>query len=203
IPINQAAEIDKHGIGSYLHKDNSKNTVEQPALKVTFGTHANTAEQIDWFPTSTDKVMHTNTGIIGTMGTGKTQFTKSLISQLVSRSHENIGDEQLGILIFDYKGDYIKDDFVSKTNAKVLEPYHLPYNPLSLDATMLSKPMLPLHTANDLKETISNAFNLGNVQKQRLRDVIVEAYEDKGIQKADRDSWLLPAPTLADVCDIY
>jgi len=187
---------------------NSEDEIEdqinsQEGIKILFGANLNNSEPIIWEPNNTNKVMHTNTGIIGTMGTGKTQFTKSLISQLVSNSHKNIGEEELGILIFDYKGDYIKDDFVSKTKAKVLEPYHLPYNPLSLDATMLSKPMLPLHTANDLKETISNAFNLGNVQKQRLRDVIVEAYEEKGIQKADRDSWLLPAPTLADVCDIY
>ena len=147
--------------------------------------------------------MHTNTGIIGTMGTGKTQFTKSLITQLNANANKNIGDEKLGILIFDYKGDYIKEDFTTKTNATVLNPYQLPYNPLALDATESSKPMLPLHTANDLKETISNAFNLGNVQKQRLRDVIVEAYEDKGIQKANKDSWTRTPPTLGDVCDIY
>jgi DNA phosphorothioation-dependent restriction protein DptH len=179
----------------------AKNTGE--GIEILFGTDLNSSKPIIWEPNNTNKVMHTNTGIIGTMGTGKTQFTKSLISQFISNSVKNIGGEKLGVLIFDYKGDYIKQDFVTKTNAKVLEPYHLPYNPLSLDATEQSKPMLPLHTANDLKETISNAFNLGNVQKQRLRDVIVEAYEDKGILKANRDSWLTTPPTLGDVCDIY
>lgn len=182
-------------------KASLKNTEE--GIEIIFGTDLNSSRPVIWEPNNTNKVMHTNTGIIGTMGTGKTQFTKSLISQLITNSDKNLGEEQLGILIFDYKGDYIKEDFVSKTNAKVLEPYHLPYNPLSLDATEQSKPMLPLHTANDLKETISNAFNLGNVQKQRLRDVIVEAYEDKGILKANRDSWLRTPPTLGDVCDIY
>jgi DNA phosphorothioation-dependent restriction protein DptH len=147
--------------------------------------------------------MHTNTGIIGTMGTGKTQFTKSLISQLVTNQDKNIGPDKLGVLIFDYKGDYIKDDFVNATSAKVFNPFHLPYNPLALDATDQSKPMLPLHTANDIKETISNAFNLGNVQKQKLRDAIIEAYEAKGIHKSKRNSWKLPPPTIGDVCDIY
>lgn len=172
-------------------------------IEIEFGTDLNSGKTILWELNNTNKVMHTNTGIIGTMGTGKTQFTKSLITQLNANSNKNIGDEKLGILIFDYKGDYIKEDFVTKTNATVLNPYHLPYNPLALDATETSKPMLPLHTANDLKETISNAFNLGNVQKQRLRDVIVEAYEDKGIQKANKDSWTRTPPTLGDVCDIY
>lgn len=172
-------------------------------IEIEFGTNLNSSETVYWEPNNTNKVMHTNTGIIGTMGTGKTQFTKSLITQLNTNSDKNIGGEKLGILIFDYKGDYIKEDFVSATDATVLNPFHLPYNPLALDATEDSKPMLPLHTANDLKETISNAFNLGNVQKQRLRDVIIEAYEDKGIQKANKASWTRTPPTLGDVCDIY
>ncbi len=172
-------------------------------IEIVFGTNLNTGKAVLWEPTNTNKVMHTNTGIIGTMGTGKTQFTKSLITQLNDNAHHNIGSEKLGILIFDYKGDYIKDDFVAKTNARVLEPYHLPYNPLSLDATEHSKPMLPLHTANDIKETIASAFNLGNVQKQRLRDVIVEAYESRGINKGIRDTWSRTPPTLGDVCAIY
>lgn len=172
-------------------------------IEVVFGADLNTNKTVVWQPNDTNRVMHTNTGIIGTMGTGKTQFTKSLISQLISNADKNIGDEKLGILIFDYKGDYIKDDFVNATHARVLEPYHLPYNPLALDATDQSKPMLPLHTANDIKETIANAFNLGNVQKQKLRDVIVEAYESKGVFKGNRESWLQSAPTLGDVCDIY
>ena len=172
-------------------------------IKIEFGEDLNIFESVVWEPNNTDKVMHTNTGIIGTMGTGKTQFTKSLISQLYSQSDRNISTEKLGILIFDYKGDYIKDDFVANTNARVLILNNLPYNPLALDVTENSKAMLPLHTANDLKETIANAFNLGNVQKQRLRDVIVEAYESKGIYKGDRESWLKTPPTLGDVFDIY
>lgn len=182
----------------------SKSTINsEEGIEIEFGTNLNSSETVYWEPNNTNKVMHTNTGIIGTMGTGKTQFTKSLITQLNANSAKNIGNEKLGILIFDYKGDYIKEDFVSATNATVLNPFHLPYNPLALDATEDSKPMLPLHTANDLKETISNAFNLGNVQKQRLRDVIIEAYEDKGIQKANKESWTRIPPTLGDVCDIY
>jgi DNA phosphorothioation-dependent restriction protein DptH len=172
-------------------------------IEVLFGTNLKNHHKVIWEPNNTDKVMHTNTGIIGTMGTGKTQFTKSLIYQLIKNSNKNIGNDPFGILIFDYKGDYIKDDFVNATEAKVYNPFHLPYNPLALDATPKSKPMLPLHTANDIKETISNAFNLGNVQKQKLRDVIVEAYEVKGIYKDKRETWALPAPTIGDVCNIY
>tara|TARA_R110000868_G_scaffold161699_1_gene392468 strand:+ start:7841 stop:13036 length:5196 start_codon:yes stop_codon:yes gene_type:complete len=195
--------VDSIGYFKVAESEESLAQNSDEGIKIEFGANLNSSETIYWEPNNTNKVMHTNTGIIGTMGTGKTQFTKSLITQLNTNSNKNIGNEKLGILIFDYKGDYIKEDFVSATNATVLNPYHLPYNPLALDATEDSKPMLPLHTANDLKETISNAFNLGNVQKQKLRDVIIEAYEDKGIQKAIKASWTRTPPTLGDVCDIY
>jgi DNA phosphorothioation-dependent restriction protein DptH len=181
----------------------AEKTNRAEGIKVVFGTNLKNGQEVIWEPNNTDQVMHTNTGIIGTMGTGKTQFTKSLISQMIWNKDKNIGDEQLGMLIFDYKGDYVKDEFVKPTNAKVFDPHRLPYNPLALDATTKSKPMLPLHTANDIKETISNAFNLGNVQKQKLRDVIVGAYEMKGIRKDKRETWTLPAPTMQDVCNIY
>src|SRR5690606_21751238 len=43
----------------------------------------------------------------------------------------------------------------------------------------------------------------GNVQKQKLKDLMIEAYENKGITKSDRKTWFNLAPTIADVCDIY
>ncbi len=173
------------------------------ALKVLFGSDLNNGQEVNWYPTNTEKVMHTNTGIIGTMGTGKTQFTKSLITQLHSNSFLNVDSKKIGILIFDYKGDYIKDDFVNATGAKVYNLYHLPYNPLSLDVGENPKPMLPMHVANNIKETISNAFNLGNVQQQRLKSLITDAYSDKGIIKNNPDTWGKLAPTIQDICDAY
>ncbi|MDI5897659.1 DNA phosphorothioation-dependent restriction protein DptH [Flavobacterium yafengii] len=175
----------------------------EEGIEIVFGTDLNSSKPIVWEPNNTNKVMHTNTGIIGTMGTGKTQFTKSLITQLYANSDKNIGNEKLGILIFDYKGDYIKEDFVSKTNAKVLIPHRLPYNPLALDATESSRPMLPLHIANDIMGTIANSFSLGNVQKQKLNDVIVEAYESNGINKSAKETWNKTPPTIGTVCDLY
>ncbi|MCV4615444.1 hypothetical protein OFM04_36645, partial [Escherichia coli] len=52
-------------------------------LQVLFGHDATRQTPLFWEPTNTTKFMNTNTGIIGTMGTGKTQFTKSLVTQLM------------------------------------------------------------------------------------------------------------------------
>lgn len=189
---------DKHSID-----DNGDS--EDRNMEILFGVNQKNNKQVYWYPNDTDKVFHTNTGIIGTMGTGKTQFTKSMITQIYRESKYNVDGKDVGILIFDYKGDYnkSKNDFIEATNASVYELYHLPFNPLSVIKAKNSKPMLPLHTANSLKVTLAKAFGLGIKQETLLRDLIMEAYDRRGIIKNDSSTWDLPAPTLKDVYDIY
>lgn len=180
-------------------------TEKNRSMEVLFGTNQANNMPLTWYPNNTDKVLHTNTGIIGTMGTGKTQFTKSLITQMYREGKYNLEGKELGILIFDYKGDYNKSkkDFIESTNAKVYELYHLPYNPLALVNTANAKQLLPLHTASNLRETLTKGFGLGQVQSNFLLGLLMEAYENKGIRKADRSTWGLTPPTMKDVYDIY
>ena len=177
--------------------------IESRPIEILFGHNVNSKKPVKWHPSTTSKVLHTNTGIIGTMGTGKTQFTKSLVTQLVQESKHNVDGKPIGILIFDYKGDYIGEDFVKATNAKVFDLYHLPYNPLAIDVYENAMNLLPLHTASTIKETIARAYGLGKKQEQALRSVIMQAYEEKGIDKANKDTWSNPAPTISDVCEIF
>lgn len=183
--------------GSEMYKEKN--------MEILFGVNEKNNKKVYWCPNDTNELMHTNTGIIGTMGTGKTQFTKSMIAQIYRQSKYNVDEKDIGILIFDYKGDYneSKQDFIKETNANVYKLYQLPFNPLSIIKTVNSKPMLPLHTANGLKETLAKAFGLGIKQETLLRNLIMEAYENKGIIKDKPDTWGLPAPTLKDVYDIY
>ncbi|MBE6048929.1 MAG: DNA phosphorothioation-dependent restriction protein DptH [Clostridium sp.] len=175
------------------------------SMQVLFGTNQRNNASVYWCPNDTDKLMHTNTGIIGTMGTGKTQFTKSMVTQIYRESKYNVDGKNIGILIFDYKGDYnkSKQDFIDATDAKVFELNHLPFNPLSITKSANSKPMLPLHIASTLKETLAKAFNLGPKQENLLKDLIMEAYNSKGIIKNMADTWDKTAPTFKDVYDIY
>lgn len=175
----------------------------QNEMKIIFGTDQLTKEEVHWLPNSTDKVMHTNTGIIGTMGTGKTQFTKSLITQIKQQEKYNIDGKKIGILIFDYKGDYVKDEFVEATGAIVYPLYNLPFNPLSIFQGETFKPMLPLHTANELRDTIANSYSLGNVQKNTLSDVLEEAYASVGILAHIPETWTKDAPTIDTVFRTY
>lgn len=178
--------------------------VEQKApvtsLKVLFGHEVLKNTPLYWEPTNTSKFMNTNTGIIGTMGTGKTQFTKSVITQLVRNQSCNVGGLPIGMLIFDYKSDYVDDAFIDATEAKKYRLHGLPYNPLSLYGDM---PMLPVHTATGFAETMARAFNLGQKQQLRLRKLILDAYELAGISRSEASTWSMPAPTIQDIWELF
>ena len=199
--VKEKDSKDKEAI--FLDEVNAK--FKGPGMHILFGTNQRDGLPVVWEPNNTDVLFHTNMGIIGTMGTGKTQFTKSMITQIYRESKYNVDGKDVGILIFDYKGDYNKSkkDFIEATNANVYELYRLPFNPLSVIRAENSKPMLPLHTANSLKVTLAKAFGLGIKQETLLRDLIMEAYDRRGIIKNDSSTWDLPAPTLKDVYDIY
>ncbi|MDT8868515.1 DNA phosphorothioation-dependent restriction protein DptH [Vibrio fluvialis] len=169
-------------------------------LHVLFGHNATTNAPLNWEPTNTAKFMNTNTGIIGTMGTGKTQFTKSVITQLYRNQAENVNSAPIGILIFDYKSDYVDDKFIDATHAKKYKLFKLPYNPLSLYG---DTPMLPIHTAAGFSETMSRAYGLGKKQQLRLENLILESYAAAGIHPEDPTTWSRPAPTIDDVWALF
>lgn len=165
-------------------------------LHVLFGQNATTNAPINWEPTNTAKFMNTNTGIIGTMGTGKTQFTKSVITQLHRNQADNVNGAPIGMLIFDYKSDYVDDKFLEATGAKKYKLFKLPYNPLSLYG---DTPMLPIHTAAGFSETMAKAYGLGKKQQLQLENLILESYAASGIHPEDPSTWSRPAPTIDDV----
>ena len=60
----------------------NEDSVKVTGMQIVFGKDVTSGTAVVWEPNDTNQLFHTNTGIIGTMGTGKTQFTKSLITQL-------------------------------------------------------------------------------------------------------------------------
>ena len=174
--------------------------VSKESLKVQFGTDVQTGQAVYWEPTNTEELFNTNTGIIGTMGTGKTQFTKSLITQLYRNQHQNVSGAPIGILIFDYKADYVKEEFVQATKAKVFELHNLPFNPFALFG---NKPMLPRHTAEQFSATLAKSFGLGPKQQSKILSLVMEAYALAGIRPNDNNSWTALPPTLRDVWELF
>lgn len=200
------ADVDEIAVPNMAdEKQSERADKKSTGIEVLLGLDDRNGEAVIWRPNDTSQLFHTNTGIIGTMGTGKTQFTKSLITQLYRNQEHNVDGKELGILIFDYKGDYneSKPDFVEATNATILQPYHLPFNPLTLTQSKVFKPLLPIHTANAFKDTLAKIYNLGAKQQDTLLQCIKETYLAYGINPSDKDSWKNEVPTFEQVYQRY
>lgn len=182
--------------------ESKKGTTQHNAdeISIVVGQCAETGKELLWCPTDTSLYLNPNLAVAGTMGTGKTQTVKSMVTQLIRQKEKNTGGEKVGLLIFDYKSDYVDDKFVKATGAKVLEPNNLPINPFALHS---DQRMALMNTAKVFVTTLSTAFRLGPKQEQALKNCIVAAYEDKGIDNGNVDTYVNTPPTMRDVFATY
>lgn len=140
-----------------------------------------------YWPGNTE-LTHMNLGVVGDLGTGKTEFLKALITNLRDDSLSKQG-APISFLIFDYKDDYSDPKFVARNDVLHLSPTHIPLNVFELDgpydnvratkrarafANSLAKiysNVGPVQTEN-LIETIAGLFKLNNGVAPTMKEVL-------------------------------
>ncbi|MGO6727250.1 ATP-binding protein [Rhizobium ruizarguesonis] len=134
-----------------------------------------------------------NIGVVGDLGTGKTQLLKSLITQITLSAGENRGIRPR-FLIFDYKRDYSSADFVEATGARVVKPNRLPLN--LFDTSGMGDTAAPwLDRFRFFSDVLSKIYaGIGTTQRENLKRAVKASYEASGTG--------LP-PTLYDVYRTY
>lgn len=117
-----------------------------------------------------------NIGVVGDLGTGKTQLLKSLIFQIATSSTENRGIKPR-FLIFDYKRDYSSPEFVNATGARVVRPSRLPLN--LFDTSSIGESMAPwLDRFRFFADVLDKVYSgIGPVQRDKLKGAVRNAYE--------------------------
>lgn len=134
-----------------------------------------------------------NIGVVGDLGTGKTQLLKSLITQIASSGPENRGLAPR-FLIFDYKRDYSTAEFVAATGARVVRPHRIPLN-LFDTRTSGDVPAPWFDRFRFFADVLGKIYSgIGTVQRDKLKRAVKEAYENAapGV-----------CPTLRDVHTAY
>jgi DNA phosphorothioation-dependent restriction protein DptH len=135
-----------------------------------------------------------NIGVVGDLGTGKTQLLKSLIYQIVRAKEQNRGVAPR-MLIFDYKKDYSSEDFVKATGARVVRPHRLPLN-LFDTRNMGSSPAPWLDRFRFFADVLDKIYSgIGPVQRDKLKGAVRAAYEHCSEQGRD--------PTIYDIHGAY
>lgn len=182
--------------------DEPKETSHLSKIKIIVGHTISSHREIVFEPNNTKMVSHPNMGIIGTMGTGKTQFARSVIAQFSKESVHNVGGKPVGMLVFDYKGDYKDKEFLEAVNGSCYK-FNYPFNPLKLVINDEVDGMnLPAITADRIADSFAKAYGLGLKQQSNIKQVIIDTYADAGISK-DPSTWSRRVPTMEQVIDKY
>ncbi|MBR0804332.1 ATP-binding protein [Bradyrhizobium japonicum] len=155
----------------------------------------NPGQEFFFWPSNTE-LTHLNVGILGDLGTGKTQLVKGLIYRL-SRSAQTNRGQRVKFLILDYKGDYIDEEFRTQVGSKVYKPQLLPINLFDLTA-LEGKSLTPwLDRFNFFADTLTKIHNVSApIQKERLKQAVRAAYEWAATNG-------MTAPTIYQVFDQY
>ncbi len=170
------------------------------AIAIRLGTRSSDATPVIWSPNDTRTTPHPNLGILGTMGTGKTQCTRAIVQQLVD-APRRAGQKPLKVLIFDYNGDYTDEAFVASTRARVVQLHALPFNPLAIIDR--ERRHAPLYHAELFVDSLGRTYRLGARQRNTLRDALLAAYAERGIDWAEPATWGQAPPTLHDMVECY
>jgi DNA phosphorothioation-dependent restriction protein DptH len=151
-------------------------------------------EDVHFFPGNT-ALNQLNVGIVGDLGTGKTQLIKSLIYQLQANPGMNRG-KRPNILIFDYKKDYTKPDFVEATGAKVIEPFDIPLNLFDIRDSQQQRNAW-LERSKFFSDILDKIYSgIGPAQREKIKQAVKASYEAAS-------SFGGRCPTLNDVFDQY
>ena len=142
---------------------------------------------------SNTKLNQLNIGVVGDLGTGKTQLTKALIYRFTRHAERNRGHAPK-FLIFDYKRDYTKSDFVRAVGARVVSPHRIPLNVFDLPSARGHLPAARLGRVKFLNDVLQKIYGgIGPRQRNHLKTAIMRAYD------ADAGA----VPTLTDVVRTY
>lgn len=125
---------------------------------------------------SDTRLNNLNLGVVGDLGTGKTQLLKSLIYQTIVSTQANRGVKPR-FLIFDYKRDYSSPDFVAATGSRVVRPTRLPLN--LFDTTSIGESVAPwLDRFRFFADVLDKVYSgIGPVQRDKLKGAVRGAYE--------------------------
>ena len=142
---------------------------------------------------SNTRLTQLNIGIVGDLGTGKTQLTQALIYRLTRSAGQN-RDHAPKILVFDYKRDYTKPDFVEAVGARVINPHRIPLNIFDLHAAGDHAPSARLGRVKFLNDALQKIYGgIGPRQRNHLKTAVMQGY----------DTVAGGVPTLVDVLRVY
>lgn len=148
---------------------------ENDGVKIEVGTLLDSMSQAKALFTPGDtRLNQMNIGVVGDLGTGKTQILRTLVAGIREESARTQA-EPTTFLIFDYKNDYQDAEFLQRVNGIVLEPENMPLNVFARSQRTSSNPR---RQAMEFFDVISRIYkSVGAVQRQRFSSAALAAFK--------------------------
>lgn len=154
-----------------------ENGIRSPGIKFPVGRVLGTAGErwADFWPGNTD-LNQMNIGIVGDLGTGKTQLVQALMYNL--RKQAVVAQENpISMLVFDYKQDFQEPEFLDAVGGKVLRINQIPLNFFQLREGYNA--MAANQRTNEFIDVLDKIYGgIGPVQKDRLSMCIMDLYKE-------------------------
>jgi hypothetical protein len=127
----------------------------------------------EYWPGNTD-LTQLNVGVLGDLGTGKTQLLQTVVHEL-RRTTAETQENPFSVLILDYKSDFRSSGFLDSVGGAVLLPKEIPLNVFALEGRT------PYDRARAFINVIERIYSgVGHVQKQRLQEAILACFDTVG-----------------------
>lgn len=189
-PEAQTDAVPDKNETSPLKEISRLDTEKDLGVQFKIGTSLQDGSEVNFWPSNTG-LTHMNLGVVGNLGTGKTQFIKSLISQLWNES-ARVQSKPISFLIFDYKRDYSDTAFLESVDGQAFPAHRIPINVFEIYGEV-NRPAA-YRKATSFISTISKIYgNIGPKQQQQLSSVIVDLF----LRPVDRP------PTMDEVYQSY
>ena len=213
--LNLKVETKNDNSGSVQGKSTSDLDIEKDKSNVAIDKGVNFiigttkgalgGREFNYSPSNT-QLTQLNMGVVGDLGTGKTQLLKRILFGLTNDSSKNRG-KLPKILILDtkrdYDGSYGRNDqvLIDQIQAKVLPPYKIPLNIFDIRGSEETDPKIQKsYFFVDILDKIYSG--IGPVQRNNLLSAIDIAFEERGY-KPGMDFEHFESPTIRDVFEAY
>jgi hypothetical protein len=191
------------------NNDSKTISLRNRGIEFEVGVHEGALSELPYFfhPSNTN-LNQLNIGIVGDLGTGKTQLIKALIYNISRHPDKNRGKSPK-FLIMDTKRDYdgsgdkeSDKKFVIDINAKVVKPYNLPINLFDIRNSKDDHPALS--KAEFFIDILKKIFGgIGPNQENTILTAVINSFEKLGYVPYCDNYRDFTSPTLKDIFEEY
>jgi len=191
--LNTTAEVPSPLAAANSDTETKESLVDGDGIRIVVGQRLSVPNgpPIDFWPSNT-RLNQFNVGVIGDLGTGKTQLLQGLVYQIRKQ-----GDLRQKIpvsgLILDYKRDYQTDQFLGAVDGHSLEPVNLPLDLFRVDPIDGRRALRACQQrAREFADVVGKIYNIGGKQRSTLTNVVRELIQSQKL-----------SPTMAQVLEAY